>query len=1303
MTERLTTPASEHQDLKGVFRSSLISPSDTDRDFMSGSDDEDEVFFGPMSTVELRKMHAQGDIHRRSTQMLQSAPLPAKDEQEQSAVKIQAQWRGVMARRQVQNTSAAQCATPEQSPLPQNTQQEQAVAQVQRLARGALARREHEQRRDDMRLLAMKGTISVERRRRLVPRVVAPNMPLPNIPSRLPRPPSQQSQLPSQQSQLPSQKSQLPPPPARQSQLLTQSSQLPPQPSRLPRPPQSLPMVLPLPSMRPPPPPYSGLAESEAKNAVPMSPLRRGLSIRNWFQRQPSGTPLSEPTDGSSVPKNGSPSRSNTLKVTTNMSTQPHSHYHPHGHSVPQPNGGRARRYLGRLLATLRPKPLDTNVGCADRQRSEPVGNSSLLSGLLPQRSAQQDRRRLLQRRRMQQQQQRGRPNNTMPATRHVQHSSIQVYNNAYPPTNTPHFDSAHIPSIPDMTTLDTPVMMPTESHIPTHSILPVQEGMRKLRSPPFRANHVRTDSSSSASRPSPSTSAVSLERPATVGTKLSLLKTSIGSFLARPLSPRVTGDRVFGGSDECVSRELNAGPPPLPPKYDMDRSRGLESQSVFARMPLSAVGGSFAHSMASVDEDTDEDAGIAAAVSRIAPVSDAASVSSRMNSVSASDVSSVSSHMASVAAPDVASITSDGDAADDSESFTSISSLSASTMPSAGSMSDISMTSAGRGPSMSISPTDAYFSRRESSVADSKDAMDELPVNDSNNAMSELPIVDSKAAMEDVPVADSMDAMDVVDEMCVMDESPVALPSVTSDAKALSPRLSLRLSADGSVFGMGLSVFASLMDAVEGVDSAVPDMGKEPVAVEKHVVDEPVVDESTAADVVVSEESLSNDVSSLPQPTEPIETVESNETIEPIETAESNDTIEPIESTEPIESNEAAEPIESADPPEATESDKTAEPESPAEPEAAETVNTEAAEAAKTETAKSESADEDNPVLERLRSLRSRRQREREAQSKKPVALQTQEVRPDSARRFRATQTAGTRGARQGSTGLAAMGTLQLDRLTKLNTRRNSTYMTCTIDRVVVERTGERPPSPSLLMQERVHERRIMAELDGGEPYHSIYSGSSDESSGMSSDDSLSADEDRVLSVDTRPLSPLSADDAGHVLSDGADAADLPGIVSASSSSSLLSASDVHRSVELAAVPVARVGTTASGPSKKQCVQRTRRVHWGTKSTLQATWLVGRMPSRTTNSSRPILTRRETDDASSSVDVTPPTSSRGTKSRRQSRNLAVVTVSCFEYPDHMVDEPYDEDCIDPDELSMEEYEPADDEFVPRRSSRKAK
>ncbi|KAJ2223488.1 hypothetical protein EV180_003967, partial [Coemansia sp. RSA 518] len=824
MTERLTTPASEHQDLKGVFRSSLISPSDTDRDFMSGSDDEDEVFFGPMSTVELRKMHAQGDIHRRSTQKLQLAPLPAKGEQEQSAVKIQAQWRGVLARRQVQK-SAVQCATPEQSPLPQSSQHEQAVAQVQRLARGALARREHEQRRDDMRLLAMKGTISVERRRRLAPRVVAPNMPLPNIPSRLPRPPSQKSQLPL----LPSQQSQLPLS-ARQSQLLTLPSQPSQLPSRLPRPPQSLPTELPLPPMRPPPPPYSGLAEPEAKSAALMSPLRRGLSIRNWFQRQPSGTPLSEPTNDF-VPKNGSPSRSNTLKV-TNISTQ-HSHYLPHGHSVPQPNEGRARRYLGRLLATLRPKPLDTNNGSADRQRNEPVGNS-LLSGLLPERSAQQDRRRLLQRRRMQQQQ-RGRSNTIgVPAPRRVQHSS-QVYTTPYPlhpPTNTAHFDSAHILSIPSMTTLDALVMVPLESHIPTHDVAPVQEGMRKLRSPPFRAGHVRTESNSSASHASPSASAASLERPVTMGNKLSLLKTSIGSFLARPLSPRVTGDRSFG-SDECLSQELNAGPPPLPPKYDFD-----QTQSVFARMPLSAVGGSFARSMASVDEDTDEDVGIAAAVSRIAPVtvSDAASASSRMASVPASDVSSVLSHVPSVAAPDVASIASDGDVEDDSESFTSISSLSASTMPSAGSMSDISMTSGGRGPSMSISPTDAYFARRELLVADSRDAMDELPVEDSKNAinaMSKLPIADSRASMEDMSVAGSTDEMDAMD---IMDESPVALPSITSNA--LSPRLSLRLSEDGSVFGMGLSVFASLMDAVENVDSAVPEMSEELVAVEKPVVD---------------------------------------------------------------------------------------------------------------------------------------------------------------------------------------------------------------------------------------------------------------------------------------------------------------------------------------------------------------------------------------------------------------------------------------------------------------------------------
>ncbi|KAJ2324177.1 hypothetical protein IWW51_003400, partial [Coemansia sp. RSA 2702] len=340
MTERLSTPRAAavgtHADMKAVYRSSLVSPSDTEQDF-HGSEDEDEVFFGPMTTVELRKMHQQRDIHRRSTQALALAPLQSDDSsalssEEQSAVKIQTQWRGALARQAWQRVAGQQmqCATPEPSPLPlsavQSQQHAQAAMEIQRLCRGFLARRERRRRRDDMRLLAMKGSISVERRRRM-PRAALPESQIPLLPSmRIPRAPQSAPAVPDQQPH-------------------GVSGGLQPAKPAAPRAPPS--MQLPVP-----------VQPGKASNL--RSPLRRGLSIRNWFQRQAPGMAHPEPlpempaqpqpaaaaSHAPEAPKRGSPLRSNTLKVN-----------HPANPHPPAPaHSGRARKYLGRLLATLRPK-----------------------------------------------------------------------------------------------------------------------------------------------------------------------------------------------------------------------------------------------------------------------------------------------------------------------------------------------------------------------------------------------------------------------------------------------------------------------------------------------------------------------------------------------------------------------------------------------------------------------------------------------------------------------------------------------------------------------------------------------------------------------------------------------------------------------------------------------------------------------------------------------------------------------------------------------------------------------------------
>ncbi|KAJ2788448.1 hypothetical protein H4R21_007002, partial [Coemansia helicoidea] len=104
-----------------AYRGSLVSPTSTDR---QSTDDEDEVFFGPMTTVELKKLHKQRDMHRRNTHAVQP-------QREAGATAIQALWRGglVRQRQQVQvqlhqghrMAPGVQCTTPGASPLPVST------------------------------------------------------------------------------------------------------------------------------------------------------------------------------------------------------------------------------------------------------------------------------------------------------------------------------------------------------------------------------------------------------------------------------------------------------------------------------------------------------------------------------------------------------------------------------------------------------------------------------------------------------------------------------------------------------------------------------------------------------------------------------------------------------------------------------------------------------------------------------------------------------------------------------------------------------------------------------------------------------------------------------------------------------------------------------------------------------------------------------------------------------------------------------------------------------------------------------
>ncbi|KAJ2459077.1 hypothetical protein GGI02_005925, partial [Coemansia sp. RSA 2322] len=246
----------------------------------------------------------------------------------------------------------------------------------------------------------------------------------------------------------------------------------------------------------------------------------------------------------------------------------------------------------------------------------------------------------------------------------------------------------------------------------------------------------------------------------------------------------------------------------------------------------------------------------------------------------------------------------------------------------------------------------------------------------------------------------------------------------------------------------------------------------------------------------------------------------------------------------------------------------------------------------------------DDDPVRARLRSLRTRRLQQQQQQQ------QQQQVGEEPAgRRFRATtttmnSTAGA-GASRGRKGanekpLAKMGALQLDRLTKLNTRRNSTYLMCRIERFTIERSGERPPSPSSAMLVRAQERRQQL---------GVHSDDDDDSSTCSTSGTSSSSDEETTCLDgeadgvddVRPITPL-------LLSESEDegcASDAPeeqqeGNPSLPSNDALLP-EPKRKSTELA--PADRL--CSHGVKKKLC--RRPRVQWGTRSVLRAAWLTKR------------------------------------------------------------------------------------------------
>ncbi|KAJ2336222.1 hypothetical protein GGI00_000952 [Coemansia sp. RSA 2681] len=356
------------------------------------------------------------------------------------------------------------------------------------------------------------------------------------------------------------------------------------------------------------------------------------------------------------------------------------------------------------------------------------------------------------------------------------------------------------------------------------------------------------------------------------------------------------------------------------------------------------------------------------------------------------------------------------------------------------------------------------------------------------------------------------------------------------------------------------------------------------------------------------------------------------------------------------------------------------------------------------------EEEEEEDPVRARLRSLRSRR-------LANPTTEDSSTGGGGGGRRFRATQSA--RGgsvlpSKQGEKPLAKMGNLQLDRLTKLNTRRNSTYMTCRIERYTVVRDGARPPSPSSAMLARAQERKKTA--DSSSSSSSSLSSSSSSPSVCESDcDDMEEIEDHggagtLFVDDVRPLTPmLSSDSEDEFL-------DTDGALS----------DGKRKSVEMAnndEPAVTAVAASLSQAKKKKLCCRKSRVQWGSRSVLRATWMVGRHHPVVVESekTKPILVNRTHDPLLSSS--SPPPSQPSSKPPPSSTATAVaaaaelytVRVACIEYPAHITDDEVFVDANEdqtesgsssnPDDSSSSSSAAASDqdEYMPRRSSDRRK
>ncbi|KAJ2086274.1 hypothetical protein IW138_005798 [Coemansia sp. RSA 986] len=1075
---------------------------------LSEMDEEDEVFFGPMSRAELKRLHEGRDIHRRSTEMLTLTPLCEDDDdsersgnsnppephtehqhqhQSQDQDQNQNQSQDQAPKPEVPQTLQVptQCATPELSPMGGIAQQAKhdetaAAVVIQSYFRRALAKDTCKRRRNDLRFLAMKGSLSVERRRR--PTTASSQRGPVNEANQLPRMPRAPPPM-------------LPIAPKARSALHPKVP-LPALPITKDSGASGWQEVVPAPLLS-----ASIMREKkqpQSAGIVASSPLRRGLSIRNWFHRQP--TQQETISQATGIPLPSRPSTATTLPAkqtadlmrvdsdnTSDSSTLPSapSRFHRDGGQPGSSAVGTKlnmfKSSLGSLLtrssSTLRFNEPPSNT-------RKPVGGEPLVSpGVFGDVAA---------------------PMHTAPIKQRAMMEEVMFVDMLAESTST---------------AAATANQQPPSSN-PTHIPKPPHHHVSSSNTPYSRSMIPRVPRLASAP---------SVGRSATAG----------ASSNKRAVPPRV-------GSGKRDSSST----------------------------------------------DTDEDLGIAAAVSKLTNGS-------------------------------VSSIAVDGEEEADAHSFV--------VMPTSAMAVPTELTAASQSTDEILPSPPLAAARDHYSVATSSDvSMIEVP-----SGAEDQPCSGEESDPELVHVADTSNAKDLDNAFGVPttkepDSSMLGIGSMTN----ISPRLSLRLSSDASTFSFGLSALASLINSEEngGIKS----------------------EEDSAAcpsDDHISESDKAGNAPEESSENQPLE--ERKDDIQsPEETKDTNDTNDIKDSEQPEE------PDQSHNSP----------PPAPAE-EHSESKTTDAP----------VEEDMDNPIHARLRSLRSRRLQD------KPHAAP---ITPNNTMEYSSGKSKKATDSK--TKPLSKMGPLQLDRLTKLNTRRNSTYMTCKIEFFVVQKDGDRPPSPSLLMQEKALLRRALKnpggdsqeEEAGDSEYHSIYSNPSG--------DDEEEDENDVESLvdDTYPLSPYASSDEFEPVKE---------LSSANEPEVMGSTSDVKRkSIELEAEPTTRRGTASRiqkqepCSNKKQC--RRPRVHWGSRSVLQNTWLLGNRrktlaregdngrESGSENCNVPgksILVRSAEPPVASTEEAKPKEAggsgflaSRAAKrsSKAAPPDLNLIRVSCIEYPDSLQD-----------------------------------